>query len=178
MPLSLSLSLYCLSPPLSISPSLFTPAYLGSRRPIAKHYPEPAVDTASGDSSSIVQHCPLLHSRQSRCIITRLSYALPSMRFKCTLETLRNCTESSPRLFFSFFPFSLSIRLPFLLHAMLSRLSTVLHILASSTRLGSTSREREDPTPETGEDISDAFLSSAAFHVKATNPPRAKKERE
>lgn len=51
---------------------------------------------------------PLLHSRRSTVYIvvsrTLARYALPSMRFKCTLETLRNCTESSPHLFFSFFP--------------------------------------------------------------------------
>lgn len=76
---------------------------------------------------------PLLHSRRSTVYIvvsrTLARYALPSMRFKCTLETLRNCTESSPHLFFSFFPsLSLSISLP--LHVTtLSRLSTVLHIL-------------------------------------------------
>lgn len=48
---------------------------------------------------------PLLHSRQPRCISSSLvRYALPSMRFKCTLETLRNCTESSPHSFS--FPFA------------------------------------------------------------------------
>ena len=56
----------------------------------------------------------LLHSRRSTVYIvvsrTLARYALPSMRFKCTLETLRNCTESSPHFFFSFFP-SLSLSL-------------------------------------------------------------------
>ena len=113
---------------LSISPSVFTPAYLGPRSL-----------NIIAEQATVTRHRPtlrpLLHSRRSTVYIvvsrTLARYALPSMRFKCTLETLRNCTESSPHFFFSFFPslsLSLSISLP--LHVTtLSRLSTVLHIL-------------------------------------------------
>lgn len=91
-------------PLLSISPSVFTPAYLGPRSL-----------NIIAEQATVTRHRPtlrpLLHSRRSTVYIvvsrTLARYALPSMRFKCTLETLRNCTESSPHLFFSFFPLSL-----------------------------------------------------------------------